>query len=68
MGYKCPKCGTKNIRIMATISVQPIPGGYEAMDVAEWDENSGAYCLGCDFSGNVDQFEAPDADAIQGEA
>jgi regulator of RNase E activity RraB len=51
---------------MATICVKPEKDGYEVRDAAEWDGNHGAFCIGCDFSGNVDQFEVvePEIDAI----
>lgn len=57
--YKCPQCGSTNIRIDAEVTVQPLGDGCEVTGDITWSPGAFAFCVadGCDHEGIAEEFE-----------
>jgi len=66
MSWQCPHCGSKNLRVNATVFgllIQPHHDDFET-EVAvitddarpSWDDDSYMMCMECDFNSNAADF------------
>jgi len=63
-GMKCPKCGyTRSFHIGCSTIAEVLDSGVEDHGNMEWDAESYCLCGGCDFEGEVKDFQAPDEPA-----
>jgi len=61
-GIRCPACGsTQRFMILATVDVTMIDNGTDDSEGTSWDDSSPITCAGCQHTGTVGGFKAPEA-------
>lgn len=51
--YKCPECGSEDVRVLATVSCLPTPLGVEVTGDIVRDVDDDALCNDCDWGGKM---------------
>lgn len=63
MTWKCPKCGSKDLRVFITATARLVQYDdnfeTEIDSDHEWDEHADMVCNSCDFTGESHDFEEP---------
>jgi hypothetical protein len=63
-GLRCPKCESSEIAIQIKVWVRLFPDGSEVQDGdQEWEHDSPAVCIDCDFEGKVSDWQAPEEES-----
>lgn len=63
MTWKCPKCGSKDLRVFITATARLVQydDNFETKIIRyhEWGEHADMECNSCDFTGESHDFEEP---------